>query len=78
MGCDELKDFTVPDRVTEIHELALSYCDNLRTVKIPDSVTYIDDEAFLKSEKVSIESSLGSYAGQYAHEHNIDFIEIKL
>ena len=49
-----IKEFTVPEGVTEIKENAFYDCDSLTSVTIPDSVTTIGDGAF--SACISLES----------------------
>ena len=47
-------EFTIPDSVTSIGNLAFAYCDNLSSVVIPDSVTSIGVGAFSCSSLRSV------------------------
>ena len=62
---------TISDEAETIDILAFEYCKNLISVDIPNSVTKIADNAFSDCCNLTIQCSKGSYAEQYAKEHNI-------
>lgn len=74
--CDGLDSFVVPDTVTRIGYCAFVNCTNLSDITIPKSVTSIDNEAFMFCVKLTIHAPAGSYAENYAKEHNIPFVAI--
>ena len=65
-----LRSVTIPDSVTSISGFAFAGCTNLRNVTIPDSVVSIDSYTFDDCNKLTIRTSAGSYAAQYAMRHN--------
>ena len=52
-------------------------CSSLTSVNIPDSVSIIGNSTFLGCDKLTITCYTGSFAEEYAKEHNIPFKEIK-
>ena len=48
-----LTEYTIPDSVTTIRELAFQYCTSLTSVTIPDSVTTIGDSAFYECSSLT-------------------------
>lgn len=59
--------------VTSIGNSAFASCSNLSTVLIFDNVTSISDNAFDSADMVEFYGYEGSYAQEYALEHNIPF-----
>ena len=66
-----LTEYTIPDSVTKIGEIAFSDCSSLISVTIPDSVTEIGDSAFAYCSRLSSVTipnsvtSIGVYAFAY-------------
>ena len=73
-GCKGLKSVTIPEGVTKIDYYAFESCTGLKSVNIPASVGEIGTYAFEKCKKLTIHAPAGSYAEEYAKEHNIRFI----
>lgn len=72
--CPSLKSVEIPDTVTCIETGAFSDCESLKTILIPASVTQIGDNvfsAFLSDAKVTICTSMGSAAWNYAKKNHI-------
>ena len=55
---------------------AFENCTLLEKIIIYDKVEYIADNAFEGCDKLTIYGIKGSYAEQYANEHNIPFEEL--
>lgn len=72
--CESLESITIPASVTSIGNLAFEGCKSLRSIYIPASVKEIKNGAFSFSSLKSIHAPAGSYAEQYAKEHNIPFV----
>lgn len=71
-NCKSLKNITLPEGVTTIDDRAFIYCDNLASVEIPSSVTHIGNSVFFGyNENPIIKTPAGSYAEQYAKEHEL-------
>ena len=65
---------TLPNQLTEIRSEAFADLPSVETVRIPASVTSIADDAFSGSD-VIILAPEGSYAVQWAKDHEMDWIE---
>ena len=74
-GCSSLTNITIPDSVTSIGYSAFRNCSSLTSITIPDSVTSIDYWFFDDCKNLIIIAKAGSYAAEYAHQHEE---EIKL
>ena len=74
--CDSLTFVTIPPKVTSINSGTFYSCDFLEKVNIHDEVKYIANDAFDRCDKLTICGIKGSYAEQYANEHNIPFEEL--
>jgi len=73
---DELKTVYIEDGVETIEDQAFSDCDNLEELHIPASVTNIDDGQIVDSTDIlTIYAPAGSAAEEYAHSHDINFVE---
>lgn len=72
--CSSLTSVEIPDGVTVIEEFAFFGCDKLASVFIPGSVLAIEPDAFSNLDTLTIHAPTGSYAEQYAKEHNIPFV----
>ncbi len=72
--CDQLKKVELSEVLQEIGEEAFADCRELDLITIPDSVKKIGDTAFDRTNKMFIiQCSFGSYAEQYAREHQIKY-----
>ena len=74
-GCKNLTSITIPDSVTSIGYNAFYGCSSLASITIPDSVKSIGYSAFEGCKNLTITAKAGSYAAEYAHQHEE---EIKL
>jgi len=73
-SCERLTSVTILDGVTSIGERAFLNCHSLTSVSIPYSVTEIGDNAFRDCKLLTLRVVEGSYAEQYAKEHDIPYI----
>ncbi len=73
-GCIYLTEITIPDSVTDIGIESFWGCWELTQITIPGSVISIGEDAFADCENLTIYTPEGSYAEQYAKEHNIPVI----
>ncbi|MBP3210545.1 MAG: leucine-rich repeat protein, partial [Oscillospiraceae bacterium] len=71
-GSLSLQTVTLNDGVESIGYSAFANCTDLEFISIPDSVTSIADDAFDQDYKLFISANAGSYAAQYAKDHNIN------
>ena len=73
--CVKLSDVVIPDSVTTIETEAFKNCKKLASVVIPKNVISIDESAFVgcNTKSLVIHGICGSYAEQFAKEHNIKF-----
>ncbi len=73
-GCSELKAvYVVGNKLKTIGEHAFSTCTKLVEIEIPNSVESIDGFTFTGASDVTIITSSGSYAEQFAQDRNIKF-----
>lgn len=76
--CQKLEEINIPDGVAEIGDSAFRGCQALKSITIPDSVTQIVSKyTFIGCDNLTIKCSRGSYAEEYAKEHNIPIEYIK-
>ena len=68
-----IEEIALPETCTTIANNAFAQCDSLKKVTIPANVTGIGAEAFRSSENVVICAPYGSYAIEYAIEHEISY-----
>jgi exopolysaccharide biosynthesis protein len=71
-----LTSITLPDSVSRISWGAFSYCSGLKDVYVPDGVTWIgggSNHAFNRSDGVTLSVARGSYAEQWAKDHNVKY-----
>lgn len=73
-GCTSLSSIVIPNSVTKIRPLAFKGCTSLSSINIPEGVTEISVGAFNGCTCLTIHAQAGSYAEQYAGEHNIPFV----
>lgn len=72
--CAQLEEILLPTGLESVDYRAFGNCTALKQVIMPDTVTYINDFTFEKCDLLSIHAPAGSYAEQYAKEHNICFV----
>lgn len=72
-SCNGLTNIEIPYGVKSIGGYAFASSDSLTNVNIPDSVESIGEDAFWESFHTTITCSQGSYAEQYAKEHDINY-----
>lgn len=75
-GCRNLTQIKMPEGVTSICESTFRDCENLVFLELTSNITYIHREAFVNCPKLIIKAPRGSYAIEYANQHNIKFEEI--
>ncbi len=75
-GCTALKSINLPKNIKNIYSGAFYGCKSMERISINDRCTQIDDSAFDGCDKLTIYGIKGSYAEQYANEHNIPFKEL--
>lgn len=69
-----LKEFTVPEGVTEINLQAFYGCTDLIKISIPRSVTYIGSDVFTNCRNLTIYGFRDSAAEAYAKANTIKFV----
>lgn len=69
-----LKEFTVPEGVTEINLQAFYGCTDLIKISIPRSVTYIGSDVFANCRNLTIYGFRDSAAEAYAKANTIKFV----
>ena len=75
--CNSLKNISLPEGVQEIKSGAFYSCKSLERIDIYDKCSSIADDAFEGCDNLTIYGVKGSYAEQYANNHNISFREIE-
>lgn len=73
-GCTLLADVTIPEDLTTIKYRAFGDCISLEKLEIPASVTSIDDTAFDGCTNLTLYVTRGSYAEEYAKDHEIPYV----
>lgn len=76
--CVNAASVVVKNKTKKIGSKAFCNCENLRSVKIPRNVTEIAEDAFEGCARVVFYCEENSYAEQYAHEHGIKAVHMKL
>ncbi len=71
---DSLTKMVIPNGVHLIGDEAFAWCNSLDSVVIPSAVTSIEHDAFKDCPKLTIHAPAGSFAEQYAKDHNIPFV----
>ncbi|MCR5165552.1 MAG: protein kinase [Thermoguttaceae bacterium] len=74
---ESLTTVVIPKGVTKIEWSAFYQCSSLKSVFIPQDVRVIKTQAFKDCPELTIYAPTGSYAEQYAREHNIPFKRTK-
>ncbi|NLI21550.1 MAG: leucine-rich repeat domain-containing protein [Clostridiales bacterium] len=72
-GCYLLTEITIPEGITALANNLLCDCDALARVTLPASVLAIGDLALPENAALTLVAPEGSFAQQYAKEHNIAF-----
>lgn len=72
--CESLVSIAIPESVTSIGKGAFQRCTSLHKAIIPDGVQKIENRCFEDCPNLTIHAPAGSYAEQYAKEHNIPFV----
>ncbi len=70
-NCYALSSVTLPDSLVSIGQQAFHACLNLETVTLSANVMEIDDTAFNDCEFLVMSAPEGSFAAQYAIDHNL-------
>ncbi|MBO5734453.1 MAG: leucine-rich repeat protein [Clostridia bacterium] len=71
--CTSLETLVLPYKITRIEDGAFVNCESMTSITIPGSITEIAEDAFYNCYNVSIIGVNGTYAKEYAKEHNIPF-----
>ena len=74
-ACDSLKEIDLPQGLEKIGDFAFEFCDSLEKAVIPESVVYIGEDCF--DSQTVIYGVQGSYAQQYAEEHQLEFVPVE-
>ena len=69
-NCRSLESVNIPDSVQSIYGHAFGFCANLASIELSANVNYIDDYAFYNCPNLIITAPEGSYAYDWAQEHN--------
>ena len=75
-NCISLKQLVLSKNIKSIEWGAFENCTLLEKIIIYDKAEHIADNAFEGCDKLTIYGIKGSYAEQYANEHNIPFEEL--
>lgn len=71
--CKALTNLSLPKSIEKISSNAFEGCESLEKIVIYDNCAEIADNAFDDCDKLTIYGIKGSYAEQYANNHNIPF-----
>ena len=69
----QIRSVIIPDGITSIGFFAFDCCTKMESITIPVTVNAIN-MAFTHCPNLTIHAPAGSYAEQYANEHNIPFV----
>ena len=72
-GCASLTELHIPEGPKKLGELTFARCCALAELTLPGSVQNIEQNALPKNPDLTLHAPAGSYAEQYAKEHNIPF-----
>ena len=72
--CKEVQEIILPEILKRIGNFAFSQCYNLTKINLPSSISYIAEEAFYNCKNLTIHCDQGSYADQFAKDHNIPVV----
>ena len=70
--CSRLTKVVIPEGLIKIGDFAFLSCNRLKNISLPKSLTEISHTAM--PDNITISAPVGSYAEQYAKEHNIPFV----
>ena len=73
-GCAALQEIVLPSGLLSLDYKAFASCSALCTVSLPASLKEINEWSFDDCPNLTIHAPAGSYAEQYAKEHNIPFV----
>lgn len=73
LECVNIQEVVVPGNVRKIQYNAFGYCYSLKEIVIPDSVEELEDGIFWSNDDLTIITSSGSKAEQYAIDHDIPY-----
>lgn len=74
-NCENLVSVTIPEgKMKEILDSAFMSCSNLNDIHLPASIKKISTSSFSGCNNLTVYAPAGSYAEQYAKEHNIPFV----
>ena len=71
--CYGLRNLALPHTLTALGKSVFAGCKSMNRLFVPASVTEIGADCFTKCRKLTLKVTAGSYAEQYAKEHNIRF-----
>lgn len=74
LDCINIQKVVIPDNVKKIKTNAFGRCYSLKEIVIPDSVEELEEGIFWMDENVTIITSSGSAAEQYAIDYNIPYV----
>ena len=77
-GCSNLNSVHLPRTLERIQSAAFANCTSLTEIYIPNSVTYIADDAFEGILEMTFQCDLGSYATEFALDHQFSIIPTKI
>ncbi|HNW87826.1 MAG TPA: leucine-rich repeat domain-containing protein [Candidatus Limiplasma sp.] len=72
-GCNQLTEVTIPEGITALADNLLCDCTSLTRLTLPASVLAIGDLTLPENPALTLVAPEGSFAQQYAKEHNIAF-----
>ena len=72
--CESLLHLVIPEGVVTIGDDAFQNCTSLEYLQLPMSLREIGNGTFSGCPSLTIHAPAGSYAEQYAKEHNIPFV----
>ena len=71
----EITNLIISSNARKIGDFAFEFCDSLEKAVIPESVVYIGEDCF--DSQTVIYGVQGSYAQQYAEEHQLEFVPVE-
>lgn len=72
-NCPQLETVEIPEGVTELASGAFNECPALKDLYLPTSIIKMGEDLFAENAQVTIYGTAGSYAEDYAREHNLPF-----
>ncbi len=71
--CVSLSEINIPQNLEYIGEKAFQGCSRLTNLELPETVMFIGEDAFSGCGQLILTVVNGSYAMQYAQEHNLSY-----